>query len=345
MGPHIVFDASTWTLSLLDQRVLPAAERWVECHSAEDVVSAIQAMVVRGAPALGVTTAYGCALACRQVIGMAKWRGPLERLWADLAAARPTAVNPAWAVGRIAAATRPASSPEEASHTALEEARRIHREDIAMNQAMGRYGAALLPERGVVMTHCNAGALATGGYGTALGVIRAAWEMGKDIRVIANETRPFLQGARLTAYELRQDNIPVEVVCDNACALLMARGEVDAVVVGADRIAACGDTANKIGTLAVAIVAKHFGVPLYVAAPTSTIDLLTLRGEDIPIEERPATEVTHVGNCAITPPGVPVRNLAFDVTPAALISAIITERGVLTAPLGPAIRALMESRS
>ena len=278
------------------------------------------------------------------------WPSPGRRsLEADLeriAAARPTAVNLRWAVARMRGALRAAEA-----HGALalpevvalfdREAAAIQQEDEALCRRMGRNGAQLLHDGDSVLTHCNAGALATAGYGTALGVIRAAVEEGKRISVIADETRPFLQGARLTAWELAQDGIPVTVACDNACALLMSRGMVQAVVVGADRIAANGDTANKIGTLGVAILARQFGVPFYVAAPLSTIDAATPDGTGIPIEERPAGEVTHMGGRHITPEGVPVYNFAFDVTPADFISAIITEAGVLRAPYTESIAAAL----
>lgn len=337
MQAHIVFDSSTWTLKLLDQRRLPWEETWVECHTVADVVAAIQPMVVRGAPAIGVAAAYGCALACRQVAAGKGWRAALDALFSQLAQARPTAVNLSWAVGRVAERLREVSDPEAAALAALDEARAIHEEDVTMCRAMGCLGAALLPQKGTVLTHCNAGALATGGYGTALGVIRAAREMGKDIRVLADETRPLWQGARLTAYELAQDGIPVEVICEGAAASMMMHGAVDAVIVGADRIAANGDTANKIGTLGLAIVARHCGVPFYVAAPHSTFDLSIACGADIPIENRAADEVTHPWGTRMVPQGLGARNPAFDVTPAELISAIITERAVLQPPTAAAI--------
>nr|MBP9944637.1 S-methyl-5-thioribose-1-phosphate isomerase [Desulfomicrobium sp.] len=256
----------------------------------------------------------------------------LERLLSLLAQARPTAVNLAWAVGVMREAGRGIQAPGELADAWLALARKIHAEDIAMNKAMGRFGGALLDDGDTVMTHCNAGALATAGYGTALGVIRGAVDMGKKISVIANETRPFLQGARLTAYELHKDSIPVTVACDNACSFLMKRGLVHKVVVGADRIVANGDVANKIGTSGVAILARHYGIPFYVAAPSSTFDLATPGGSLIPIEDRTPLEVTHVGATQITPDGVPVFNYAFDVTDHSLITGIITERGVLSPP-------------
>ncbi len=344
MQPHIVFDDASWTLQLLDQRRLPQESIWITCNTVAQLVDAIQTMVVRGAPAIGVAAAYGCALACRQVASQDHWRTSLKPLLETLAAARPTAVNLRWAVERVAQAVATAPNPHTAAALALAEARTIHEEDIGMCQAMGHFGAALLPDSCTVLTHCNAGALATGGYGTALGVIRAAVAMGKQVRVLADETRPLWQGARLTAYELACDGIPVEVLCEGAAASLMARGEVQAVIVGADRIAANGDTANKIGTLGIAVLAHHFGIPFYVAAPSSTFDLATASGAAIPIEERDAKEVTCPCSTAIVPQGVGARNPAFDVTPAGLLTAIITERGVLYPPLEEAITAVLGGR-
>ncbi len=333
MEDHIRFDAEAITLLLLDQRKLPLVEETFACRTVEEVIYALQTMVVRGAPAIGVSAAYGCRIALKQATAAgAYWRNELERLLHLLAQARPTAVNLAWAVGMMRAAGSGIQDPRELAEIWLALARKIHAEDIAMNKAMGRFGGALLDDGDTVMTHCNAGALATAGYGTALGVIRGAVDMGKKISVIANETRPFLQGARLTAYELHKDSIPVTVACDNACSLLMRRGLVHKVVVGADRIVANGDVANKIGTSGVAILARHYGIPFYVAAPSSTFDLATPDGSLIPIEDRTPLEVTHVGSTQITPDGVPVFNFAFDVTDHCLITGIITERGVLSPP-------------
>ena len=333
MEDHIQFDAEALALLLLDQRKLPLVEETFACRTVEDVVYALQTMVVRGAPAIGVSAAYGCCFALRQALAAGPyWRGELGRLLGVLAQARPTAVNLAWAVGVMREAGQGVNDPRELAGVWLALARKIHADDIAMNKAMGRFGGALLDDGDTVMTHCNAGALATAGYGTALGVIRGAVEMGKKISVIANETRPFLQGARLTAYELHKDGIPVTVACDNACSLLMRRGLVQKVVVGADRIVANGDVANKIGTSGVAILARHYGIPFYVAAPSSTFDLATPDGSLIPIEDRTPLEVTHVGSTQITPDGVPVFNYAFDVTDHSLITGIITERGVLSPP-------------
>jgi methylthioribose-1-phosphate isomerase len=336
MEHHIQFSDDQNALILLDQRYLPSREEWFYCRNVADTIEALQVMVVRGAPAIGVTAAYGCYLAAREVDGSdSDWKGKVNALLDDLAAARPTAVNLVWAVNLLRKEWRenPALTdlPGLAAYW-LKRARAIHAEDIRINTALGRIGGELLRDGDTVMTHCNAGALATAGYGTALGVVRGAVDAGKRISVIANETRPFLQGARLTAYELQADGIPVRVACDNACALLMQRGLVDAVVVGADRIVANGDTANKIGTFGVALLAGHFGVPFYVAAPSSTFDLETADGSGIPIEDRTPDEVTHVGGIRITPESVPVFNYAFDVTPAELIAGIVTEKGVLRPP-------------
>ena len=342
MTDHIAFCAERQALLLLDQRFLPDREESFVCRNTADTIYALQTMVVRGAPAIGVTAAYGCYLAAREAGASGDgWKDRLQALLHDLEEARPTAVNLRWAVSRmrdswnaLGDATRDALLS-----TWLGEAQRMHAEDIEINKRMGKNGAALIADGDTVMTHCNAGALATAGYGTALGVIRAAFEQGKRIRVIANETRPFLQGARLTAYELAKEGIPVTVACDNAVGHLMKKGMVQKVVVGADRIAANGDAANKIGTYTVALAAKAHGVPFYVAAPASTFDLTLPRGDLIPIEDRTPREVTHVGEHRITPENVPVYNFAFDVTPAELIAGIITEKGVLTAPYVDSIRA------
>lgn len=339
MEHHIRFESEENILYLLDQRVLPVQENFVACRNTQDIVNALQSMVVRGAPAIGVTAAWGCVLALVEVMHQDDWRDTLDKLLQDLAEARPTAVNLRWAVDKMRFAWRQMGDVDADILLRFwrAEAAALQREDIAINKAMGAFGAACIHDGDTVMTHCNAGALATAGYGTALGVIRAAREAGKNIKVIANETRPFLQGARLTAYELAKDDIPVSVACDNACGLLMHKGMVQCVVVGADRIAANGDTANKIGTYSVALLAKAHHIPFYVAAPLSTIDRNTDSGADIPLEERPAREVTHVGTQALTPEGVPVFNFAFDVTPAALITGIITEKGVLRAPYADSI--------
>ncbi|HZS41783.1 MAG TPA: S-methyl-5-thioribose-1-phosphate isomerase [Polyangia bacterium] len=323
-----------WTgsaLELLDQRLLPVEERWVECRDHAAVARAIKDMVVRGAPAIGCAAAYGVALGARAGV-------PLERVIADLRATRPTAVNLFWALDRMARVAPPTADALAA------EAVRIHEEDIASCMAIGKFGAPLLPD-GVVLTHCNAGALATGGYGTALGVVRAAHAAGRRLRVFADETRPFLQGARLTAWELQKSGIDVTVITDNMAAHLMAKGEIQSVIVGADRIAANGDTANKIGTYGVALLAREHGLPFVVAAPRSTVDLAIPDGAHIPIEERDAREVTHMGDRALTPGGVAVRNPAFDVTPARLIAAIVTERGVARPPYNDSLASLFDERA
>jgi len=311
------------TLSLLDQRLLPREEVWIECSTASEVADAIRTMVVRGAPAIGVSAAFGMAMAAR--------RGDdLSRAAAELKQARPTAVNLAWAVDRM---LRAEGDP-------VAEAERILEEDIAGNRRMGAFGAQLLGAQSTVLTHCNAGALATGGYGTALGVIRAAVEAGKHVAVFADETRPYLQGARLTAWELQRDGIDVTLITDNMSGHFFQQGKFDAVIVGADRIAANGDAANKIGTYTVAVLANAHGIPFYVAAPVSTIDPDCPTGAEIPIEERSAQEVVEIHGARVAPEGIRVRHPAFDVTPARLITAIITERGVLRAPYGDAIAAL-----
>jgi len=338
MTEHIQYSPDQ-ALVLLDQRKLPQSEEWFECRTTGDVIYALKTMVVRGAPAIGVTAAYGCHLAALEAATSADWRDRLHKLLDDLRQARPTAVNLAWAVDLMRRAWEESgiADPQELAAFWLKKAEEIHARDIETNKAMGRHGADLLEDGDTVMTHCNAGALATAGYGTALGVIRAAVEQGKRIQVIANETRPFLQGARLTAWELQREGIPVTIACDNAVGLLLSRGMVQKIVVGADRIAANGDTANKIGTYTVACLARRHGAPFYVAAPLSTIDRATQDGSAIPIEVRPEEEVTQICSTRITPRGVPVYNFAFDLTPAELIAGIITEKGILTAPFKESI--------
>jgi len=332
---HIYFDSRKKNLVLLDQRFLPRQEKWFRCADTSDVVYALQKMVIRGAPAIGVAAAYGCVLAALEVKGGDSWLESLEEKTREISQARPTAANLAWAVQRMLAACKSRNFPAATDLAGfwLEQALEIHREDVRSNRLMGSHGRDLLEDGDTVMTHCNAGALATGGYGTALGVIRAAVEEGKRIRVIASETRPFLQGARLTAYELARENIPVQVACDNACAYLMHRQMVNKVVVGADCIAANGDTANKIGTYALAVLAERHGIPFYVAAPMSTFDLSLPSGDDIPIEERDPQEVRYIMGQLIVPEDVDVYNYAFDVTPHHLISGIITDKGILSLPL------------
>ena len=330
-----------WTqegVRFLDQTRLPLEETYLLATTPDEVATIITTMVVRGAPAIGVSAAMGLALAAKAsaATSAAEFADSYEASCRLLAATRPTAVNLFWAIDRmrrVFAGLLASGSSMEAVRARLEaEARAMYDEDIAACRSMGRFGADLLPDEGTVLTHCNAGALATCGYGTALGVIRAAVEAGKKIHVFADETRPFLQGARLTAWELMADGIPTTVLCDNMAASLMRQGRIQAVVVGADRIAANGDVANKIGTYGVAVLAKEHGIPFYVAAPWSTIDPATATGEAIPIEERSAVEVTHHGGRQLTPHGVGICNPAFDVTPARYVTAIITERGVLRAP-------------
>jgi methylthioribose-1-phosphate isomerase len=319
-------------LQLLDQRLLPTEEVWLEYRDHQGVAEAIRTMVVRGAPAIGIAAAFGAWFGARDIASetFAGFWQEFEQVCAVLAATRPTAVNLCWALERMKSLVRAnANQPPVNLKIALEyEALAIAEEDLRLNRAMGRHGEPLLADGSRILTHCNAGALATGGYGTALGVIRAAVAAGKKISVYADETRPWLQGARLTAWELQRDGIPVTLICDNMAGWLMAKGEIDGVIVGADRIAANGDTANKIGTYSVAVLAKEHGIPFYIAAPTSTIDLSLADGSLIPIEERGEREVTHVGDRRLAPEGVAVRNPAFDVTPARLISAIITEHGL-----------------
>ncbi len=339
----------TWTpegVRFLDQTRLPLEESYVLATTYEQVADAIVSMVVRGAPAIGVSAAYGVALGAlgAKAATAAEFAPEFDRICARLTATRPTAVNLFWAIDRMKrlfAGLLAAGTPlDQIKEKLFAEAHAMYEEDIAACKAMGGFGAALLPPEGGVLTHCNAGALATCGYGTALGVIRSAVEQGKHIHVYADETRPFLQGARLTAWELMADKIPTTVICDNMAASLMRAGHIQAVVVGADRIAANGDTANKIGTYNVAILASEHGIPFYIAAPWSSIDLATPTGESIPIEERPAVEVTHHGGKQLTPNGVGICNPAFDVTPAKYIAAIITERGVLRAPYGESLKGM-----
>lgn len=338
-----------WTdtgVRFIDQTKLPTEETYVVCKNYQQVADVIRNMVVRGAPAIGVAAAMGIALGVRN--SSAESAGDLKRDFDQICdvigKTRPTAVNLFWAIKRMqqkfeSLRVRPVSQLKEAL---IEEAKRMHAEDIAINQAMGRNGATLLPAEGSVLTHCNAGALATAGYGTALGVIRAAVEAGKKIHVYADETRPFLQGSRLTAWELTKDNIPTTVISDNMAGAMMRHGRIGAVIVGADRIAANGDVANKIGTYTVAVLAKEHGIPFYVAAPISTVDLETPDGDKIPIEQRSPAEVTHIAGKPITPKGVEVENPAFDVTPAKYVTAIVTERGIARAPYEESLRRLAE---
>lgn len=339
-----------WTdrgVVFIDQTKLPTEEVYVTCTVHQEVADVIRNMVVRGAPAIGVAAAMGIALGVKN--SKAGNGDALSKEFVEICETirqtRPTAVNLFWAIRRMqekfaALNNQPVSQIKQ---SLVEEAQRMHAEDVAANQAMGRYGATLMPSSGGVLTHCNAGALATAGYGTALGVIRAAVEQGKKIHVYADETRPFLQGSRLTAWELMKDGIPTTVISDNMAGAMMGQGKIGAIVVGADRIAANGDVANKIGTYTVAVLAKEHGIPFYVAAPVSTVDLETRDGSGIPIEQRNAREVTHIAGKQMVPDGVRIENPAFDVTPAKYVAAIITDRGIARAPYEESLRALAKS--
>ncbi|MCW5622944.1 MAG: S-methyl-5-thioribose-1-phosphate isomerase, partial [Burkholderiales bacterium] len=320
-------------LLLIDQRVLPLEERYVACSSADEVAAAIRNMVVRGAPAIGCAAAYGVALEAMRLAtqGQSTFLADLRDAFTRLAHSRPTAVNLAWALERMQRCLQGliGCPPMDIAQALLNEAHAITEEDVSANRRLGERGAALISDGARILTHCNAGALATAGHGTALGVIRSAVQAGKRVQVFADETRPFLQGARLTAWELSRDGIDVTLIADSAAGHLMSRGEVDVVIVGADRVVANGDTANKIGTYGLAVLAQRHAIPFYVACPLSTIDLALASGDRIPIEERAADEVTGFRDQRWAPPEVAVRNPAFDVTPASLISALITERGVV----------------
>ena len=341
-----------WTKSgvvFIDQTKLPTEEVYVTCTTYQQVADAIRNMVVRGAPAIGVAAAMGIALGVKnsRAENGADLKKDFDQICEAIRQTRPTAVNLFWAIRRMtekfeSLRVRPITQIQQAL---IEEAQRMHAEDIAANQAMGRHGATLMPSSGGVLTHCNAGALATAGYGTALGVIRAAVEAGKKIHVYADETRPFLQGSRLTAWELMKDGIPTTVISDNMAGVMMQQGKIGAIVVGADRIAANGDVANKVGTYTVAVLAKEHGIPFYVAAPISTVDLATPDGSKIPIEQRNAREVTHIAGKQMVPDGVEVENPAFDVTPAKYVTAIITERGIARAPYAESLLELAEASS
>jgi methylthioribose-1-phosphate isomerase len=342
-----------WTsegIRMIDQRLLPNEEKYLMLRSWEEVAEAIRKMIVRGAPAIGVSAAMGLALGASQSVGMsvADLEDDFTYMCQVMSQTRPTAVNLFWAIERMRETFRREKATTEDTKKIkarlVDEALAIFREDIESNRAIGRFGAELIADGDTVLTHCNAGALATAGdYGTALGVIRGARDAGKRVAVIADETRPFLQGLRLTAWELAKDNIPVTVITDNMAGHVMKTGKVDAVVVGADRIAANGDAANKIGTYMVAVLAKKHEIPFYVAAPISTLDLSLKSGEEIPIEERDAKEVTHIREHQLAPDGVEVQNPAFDVTPNELITAIITDKGVARAPYAESLRSLAEA--
>ena len=323
----VLYDEKTDSVRILDQRLLPGREEWLSLDTAEKVSGAIRSLAVRGAPAIGVAAAYAIACEARRGANAGRLREVAELL----VRARPTAVNLNWAVRRMS--RRLGLGPE----AVLAEAHAIRDEDEAGCRRIGAFGAPLLPPEARVLTHCNAGALATAGYGTALGIVRAAFEAGNPVSVLADETRPFLQGARLTAWELQRDGIPVTILTDGMAGWLMSRGEISCVVVGADRIAANGDVANKIGTYSLAVLAAHHNLPFYVAAPWSTVDLATAEGSDIPIEERSSDEVLVIAGQRIAPAGVGARYPAFDVTPSSLVTAIVTDRGVLRPPLGESL--------
>ena len=337
------------TVVMIDQRKLPKQERYVECRTGAEVARAIKTMVIRGAPAIGVAAAMGLALGVvrSKAKGTTQVATEFYKLCDLMAATRPTAVNLFWAIDRMkrvfAEAVRAGRSVDELAGRLRDEARQIHDADVESCRTMGAHGASVVPDEARVLTHCNAGALATAGYGTALGVIRGAIAQGKRVAVFADETRPFLQGARLTAWELLRDGIDTTVITDSMAGSLMRDGQIDLVIVGADRIAANGDVANKIGTYGVAVLAQVHDLPFYVAAPISTIDLATPDGSGIPIEERNAREVTHLGGAQLAPEGVGVRNPAFDVTPSRYVSAIITDHGVCRPPYAESLRRAVEA--
>jgi methylthioribose-1-phosphate isomerase len=341
-----------WTdegVAMLDQRLLPTEEKWLMLKTYTDVAAGIRDMVVRGAPAIGVSAAYGIALGAKQFVGtnVDDLEDELEYVSEVLGKTRPTAVNLFWAIDRMKRTFQQAKaegkSVSEIKQVLLQDAKAIHDEDIESQRLIAKFGGELIEDNSTVLTHCNAGALATGGvWGTALGVIRGAVDQGKHVSVIADETRPYLQGARLTAWELLQDDIPVTLITDNMSGHVMKKGRVQAVVVGSDRIAANGDVANKIGTYMVAVLAKRHGIPFYVAAPLSTVDMNCPTGEQIPIEERNIREITHVQDIQLAPDGIDVSNYAFDVTPNELVSAIITEKGVARAPYTESLKKQFE---
>lgn len=342
-----------WTdegVRMLDQRLLPTEETWLMLRTYNDVADGIRDMVVRGAPAIGVSAAYGIALGAKQFVGtnIDDLEDELDYICDVLGKTRPTAVNLFWAIDRMKRTFQKARSEgksiTEIQQMLIDDAKAIHDEDIESQRLIAKFGGELIEDNSTVLTHCNAGALATGGvWGTALGVIRGAVDQGKNVSVIADETRPYLQGARLTAWELMRDDIPVTLITDNMSGHIMKKGQVQAVVVGSDRIAANGDVANKIGTYMVAVLAKRHGIPFYVAAPLSTVDLDCPTGEEIPIEERDIREVTHVKDIQLAPDDARVSNYAFDVTPNDLVTAIITEKGVARAPYTESLKKQFES--
>ncbi|MDP2683140.1 MAG: S-methyl-5-thioribose-1-phosphate isomerase [Deltaproteobacteria bacterium] len=334
------------SIVMIDQRLLPNEEVYRTYTDFLDVAEAIREMVVRGAPAIGVAAAMGVALGASQINakGRKGFVKEFEKICKVMASTRPTAVNLFWAIDRMKRVVKADTgmSPDEIKERLVQEAKGIHDEDIEINKKMGRYGSKLIKNKATVLTHCNAGALATAGYGTALGVIRAAIEDGKKIKVFADETRPFLQGSRLTAWELMKDNIDTTLITDSMAGYMMKKGLIDLVIVGADRIAANGDVANKIGTYSVAVLAKEHKIPFYVAAPISTIDLDIKHGDKIPIEERDIREITHIKNIPIAPLGIKVRNPAFDVTPNRLVTAIITENGIAGKPFEKSLKRMVK---
>jgi methylthioribose-1-phosphate isomerase len=329
---------------ILDQRELPSKVQYLTCRKYNDVINAIKNMAIRGAPAIGIAAAMGLAMGARSIRSGTydAFRSRFRQIADQMVEARPTAVNLRWAVERMSLLLDSCSkkSPDELRKILKHESEKILNEDVEINKKIGQHGQALVPENAVILTHCNAGALATGGYGTALGVIRAAHRAGKKIKVIADETRPWLQGLRLTAFELMEDGIPVQVIADNAAGHFMRMGMVDMVITGADRIAANGDVANKIGTYQIAVLARENRIPFYIAAPISTIDMRIKDGYEIPIEERDPSEITHLHGRLIGPDGVQAINPAFDITPAKYITAIITEKGILRPPYRSAIKRL-----
>ena len=342
-----------WTdegMRMLDQRLLPTEEKWLMLKTYNDVAAGIKDMVVRGAPAIGVSAAYGVALGAKNFVGtnIHDLEDEIEYISDVLGKTRPTAVNLFWAIDRMKRTFQRAKaegkSVSEIKQILLDDAKAIHDEDIESQRLIAKYGGELIEDNSTVLTHCNAGALATGGvWGTALGVIRGAVDQGKHVSVIADETRPYLQGARLTAWELLKDDIPVTLITDNMSGHVMKKGRVQAVVVGSDRIAANGDVANKIGTYMVAVLAKQHGIPFYVAAPLSTVDLNCPTGDQIPIEERDIREITHVKDVQLAPEGIEVSKYAFDVTPNELVAAIITEKGVARAPYTESLKKQFDS--
>ena len=329
---------------LLDQTRLPQQEVYLELEDYHQMAAAIREMRVRGAPLIGIAAAYGMALGARHIetSNMNDFLAQLRPIAEALAATRPTAINLSWALKRMTLAAEAAADPQAAREALVAEALHIHQENADADRRLGQHGAQLIPAGSAVLTHCNTGSLATGGYGTALGVIRTAWEQGRLSRVYFSETRPLLQGARLTAWELARDGIPATIIADSAAGFLMRRGAIACVIVGADRIAANGDVANKIGTYTLAVLARVHAIPCYVAAPTSTIDLATASGDQIPIEERPAEEVTTFAGVTVTPAGIEALNPAFDVTPHEYITAIISERGIARAPYAETLQQLFQ---